>query len=284
MPHCSPQRNMNRTDNLCLSHAELRSIAAQYNHENPSPNPIPTSAFKDKGELIKQLNSRFAGKCPKNGDHCWIEQTTNAELYNKLSRNFRPKKPKSWEKNEREWLSNYDILHVMKQYEEAFPDFKFLGVFPIDFAEKDVCSLNNICGFNIKQLKEKKQTRFGVVLNLDKHNEPGSHWVSIFCNLDPASPQYGICYFDSGGTQPHPMIKNFIKTVCDEVNDPTRFVAKYNNTRKQFQNTECGVFSSIFIAACLKHAKKNYKSVRALIKSDRNDNQIHQFRDVLWRP
>ena len=282
MSYCSPQRNINRTDNLCLSHAELRSIAAQYNHDHPDQK-IPISSFKNKSELVSHLNSKFSDKCPQDGDYCWIEKTKNTDLYNKLSRNFRPKKPKSWLKNNREWLSNYDILHVMKQYEEAFSDFKFLGVFPIDFAEKDVCSFNNICGFNLQQLKDKNKTRFGLVLNLDKNNEPGSHWVSIFCNLDPNSPQYGICFFDSGGSQPLPMIKKFIKTICDEVNDP-KFVAKYNNTRKQFQNTECGVFSIIFIAACLKHPKKSYRNIRALIKSDRNDNHIHQFRNVLWRP
>lgn len=290
MPYCSPLRNINRKDDICLSHTELRSIAAQYNHQHPD-NMIPSSSFKDKAELLKQLNSKFKNLCPENADHCWIEQAEirNTDLYNQLKKYFRPKKPLSWQKNKREWLSNYDILYVMKQYEELFKDFKFLGVFPIDFAEKDVCYLNDICGFNLKKLLDTKKTRFGLVLNLDKHNEPGSHWVSIFCNLDPSSKQYGLCFFDSGGTPPLPLIKKFIKTIWDEVKQlfpeqSKTFVLKYNNTQKQFQNTECGVFSTIFLAACLKHNNKNYRSIRSLIKSDRNDNHIHKFRDVFWRP
>ena len=46
---------------------------------------------------------------------------------------FTPYKPTEWEKNPVEWLSNFDILNVLKQYEEKYSDFKFIGPTPIDF-------------------------------------------------------------------------------------------------------------------------------------------------------
>jgi hypothetical protein len=34
--------------------------------------------------------------------------------------------PDEWKSDPDAWLSSDDILHVMKQYEKAYPDFKFL--------------------------------------------------------------------------------------------------------------------------------------------------------------
>ena len=51
--------------------------------------------------------------------------------------------------------------------------------------------------------KGKKQ--IGVVFNLDKHTQSGSHWVAMHCNLD--NPGLGeICYWDSYGIKPNPEV------------------------------------------------------------------------------
>ena len=42
--------------------------------------------------------------------------------------------PVAWRKDPDKWLDSNDIENVMKQYEEAFPYFDFMGPFPIDFA------------------------------------------------------------------------------------------------------------------------------------------------------
>lgn len=281
---CSPERNKKGQD-TCLTHIELRSVAAQYNHDNPN-DKISESVFVSKSKLIKVLNSKFP-KCPKNADYCWVQ--SSGDLYNNLKSNFRPQMPTSWKRNKREWLTNFDILYVMKQYEHSHLDFKFLGVFPVDFAEKSVCYLNNICGFNIKNLIDDKNKYFGMVLNLDKHDEPGSHWVSLYGCLDLTSKQYGICYFDSAGTEPPKLIKDFIKNIKTQIENEYpenahKFVTKFNNTRKQFQNTECGIFSTIFLITCLLNKRLSYREIKKLIKSDPKDNAIHSFRYKLWLP
>ena len=46
---------------------------------------------------------------------------------------FAPSKPSSWSKNPNEWLSNYDIKHVLDQYSDTYKHFAFIGPTPIDF-------------------------------------------------------------------------------------------------------------------------------------------------------
>ena len=48
-----------------------------------------------------------------------------------------------------------------------------------------------------------------MVVNLDPHNKPGSHWVAIYINNNVGE------YFDSYGLPPlNPNILNFLKTNC----------------------------------------------------------------------
>jgi hypothetical protein len=55
---------------------------------------------------------------------------------------LRPAHPASWIKDPDMWLDSNNIKDVMKQYEEAFSTFKFLGPFPIDFAAADPYDIN----------------------------------------------------------------------------------------------------------------------------------------------
>lgn len=288
--YCSPSRKGYK--DVCLTLAELRSVAALFNANGGIPT-IPQFTFKTREKLIDALNFRFKDVCGKSEDHCWIEQPIikSSTLYSKLTSNYRPAKPNSWDKNKREWLNTYDILYVMKQYEEKYKNFEFLGVFPVDFANTStgVCSINNMCDFSITKLKEKGKTKFATVLNLDKHNEPGSHWVACFCNLDPKSIQYGISYFDSGGIKPPKYIADFMKVVVDqnkEINPKhaSKFKTSYNPDQKQFQNTECGVFSIFFTTLCLRYPHLSYRENRKKIKTDRHDNYVHSLRKYYWRP
>jgi hypothetical protein len=69
--------------------------------------------------------------------------------------------PRSWKKNKYEWLSSVDIESVMDQYEEKYPEFKFLGPTPIDFDRKlgSGCVKNEICRLSIAEKIRKKIER-----------------------------------------------------------------------------------------------------------------------------
>jgi hypothetical protein len=278
MSKCSPKRENLQT--VCLTTDELENVATMYNQETKKD---AMNILKYRRVLLRNLTAVFKDKCKKNDDKCWIEQSPDTvKIY---KNNYRPDMPKSWITNEREWLNTNDIMDVMKQYEEKHKSFKFLGVFSSDFASKEnnVCTSTKMCQFSAVELKEKeKKTEFGVVLNLDEMNQPGSHWVSIFCSLNPKSPKYGIAYYDSGGKRPLPKIDEFMTNVTIDMKDPA-FVKKWNNKKHQNASTECGIFSMLFIIQCLK-TKRGYDSVRESIDAlvDNNDDKVHAYRKELY--
>lgn len=288
---CSPTRlEQKERTGTCLTIEELRSVAALYNKKNPNT-PIPMAAFKNHSNLVRHLDRRFKRKCPSKADHCWIEQDEVRELYNSLEQNYRPQKPTEWQgkSKSRMWLNTFDILEVMKQYQDN--EFKFLGVFPVDFnqTKNNQCIVKNMCSFNAQELIQQGYKHFGIVFNLDKHNEPGSHWVATYCNMDPSSKKFGVCYYDSGGIKPPKYIKEFIKDVRDQVvqhhkDKGSTFCTKYNNTRHQFLNTECGIFSMIFIILCKENTMETYRQSRAKIPKHPTDSKAFEFRGVLYRP
>lgn len=300
MRHCSPARQ--GLVGSCLTTAELQSVAALYNQEEEEAHKsIPMEAFKSRDRLIHELKTKFQPVCPDMKETCWLEKAVKSrDLYNLLTTAYRPKKPSTWTKNKREWLNTYDILNVMKQYEEKHDTFEFLGVFPVDFAEKhktqtqaqqhsqtqtqhQQCIVQQMCNFSIKQLLSKSKTSFGIIMNLDAHDMPGSHWVACYCCLDESSPKYGICYFDSGGDPPPKPISDFMKSIYTQVNKPGVFQKRYNPTQMQFKNTECGIFSILFVTLCLKHKRLNYAQTRQKIKPDPKDNWAHNYRDHFYR-
>ena len=63
-----------------------------------------------------------------------MSEESKDHLENKV---FRPEGPQG----RFEWLSTLDINKVLYQYEEKYPDFKFLGAVPLDFIELDYLHL-----------------------------------------------------------------------------------------------------------------------------------------------
>ena len=84
------------------------------------------------------------------------------------------------EKNPNEWLNSLDISRVMKQYENDYKCFDFLGPSPIDFdtfKENNECVWDEICNFDLNKSYTKGKRKFGFIFNLDPHYKGGSHWV-----------------------------------------------------------------------------------------------------------
>lgn len=275
--YCSPSKKENK--NSCLDKKELELIAKDYNKYNNN-NIINPKQPKEK--LYKNIKKELEQIC-KEGELCWIEQnfikTEHKEI---LQESFKPEKPSEWYSNKNTWLNTYDIIEVLEQYEEPYKEFKFLGVFPIDFQNRysnGQCIGDDLCTFHIKELNK---TKFAMVLNLDKHDEPGSHWVSLFCCLDPKDKQYGIYYYDSTAYPPTQEVQQFMKliniqTITKYPN--IKFNVRFNKIQKQFKNSECGMFSILFIIKMLKNI-----SFDLVCKNMENDDNVNNYRNILYRP
>jgi len=162
---------------------------------------------------------------------------------------LRPAYPEAWKLKPKEWLDSNDIRYVMKQYEEARPDFLFLGPFPIDFASPDPykeskCLIEEMCELNIDREEMNGKKYIGIVFNLDPHDKDGSHWVAAFIDC----VKNKCYYFDSYGMRPPNQIYRFMQWLT--IQEPTMELAR-NGARIQRSKSECGMFCMYFIASML---------------------------------
>jgi hypothetical protein len=276
-----------------MSTEELQAIARNYNHNFVEKNPLAKAKkikiVNDKEKLVKELKKELSTKCGT-ADHCWVQQDfVDQSTQNMiLKKAFRPVKPLEWYKDRNTWLNTYDILNVMKQYEAKYKDFFFLGVFPIDFKEKDeygYCVAPGMCEFSMKKILEKGKRRFAMILNLDRHDQSGSHWVALYCNMYPKRKNFGIYYYDSVGYSPSKEVATFMQDMEKQAHEvfsarlAKRFAMRYNKIQKQFEDTECGVFSEVFLTQILKDVPFD-----EIIRKMKKDHEINRLRDVLYTP
>lgn len=260
------------TDETCFSLEALRKIADKWNTTHPDKAIEYTDATSGKS-LWNSINNAMRAECTN--EVCWLKQDFIKEtpLARELLKNFKPMMPKKWEANPREWLNTIDIRDVMNQYEVKHPDFEFIGPVPMDFDSKvgfGQCVINELCNIKLASLLEKGKHQIGVIFNLDKHTQPGSHWVAMYAGFPPTqshsrmddadanktisgSAGLGqICYWDSYGMKPNPEVvalMNRLKEQADALGHNVEI--KINKKRHQYKNTECGVYCIYFLTSFL---------------------------------
>jgi hypothetical protein len=187
-----------------------------------------------------------------------------------------PKKPDAWKSHPDKWLDSQNIEDVMKQYEEAYPDFEFMGPYPIDFAAPDPykkdgnCLISEICNLRVQASLAAGKKKIGIIYNLDPHFKSGSHWVAAYIDI----PGHKCYYFDSYGLAPPKQIATFMKWLTTQ--DP-KMKLQYNARRFQFKNTECGVYSIYFILRMMKGDQ-----FRSFTRQSPRDHKMIELRDELF--
>jgi len=231
--------------NSCYTEDMIRSMVAEYNKavieggeqqgsffenikgtltKRKSPRRPLISTNADPKTQLRLLRKYLRDEVPKTcqGEWCLAETPTLRTKRTDIKKHFRPSLPASWKKNPRTWLNTTDILHVLKQYETAFPTFELITVSPIDFDTRirengaDMCVDQRLCTLSIPQLRARSKTQIGAVFNLDKHYQSGSHWTSMFVDVNQGEGYY----FDSvAGDVPREVYELFkrIRTQVDEM-------------------------------------------------------------------
>ena len=108
-------------------------------------------------------------------------------------------------------------MDVMKQYENTYKCFEFIGPSPIDYDEHlayGECVWEELCKFSLQDNIKRKKTKIGIIFNLDNHNQEGSHWVALFINIKKKE----IYYLDSYGEKIPKQIKKFANKVITQAN------------------------------------------------------------------
>jgi len=201
--------------------------------------------------LLKRVAAHF-GVDPKNQYSLLQALPIDEETKKRLQKqNLRPVQPASWKHNPDEWLDSNNIRDVMRQYEEARPDFKFLGPYPIDFAARDPytkdkakCLISELCDLDIDGKDMAGKDYIGIIFNLDPHNKGGSHWVASFIDI----PKKEFIYFDSYGMKPPKQIYRFMQWLT--IQEP-KMKLRMNGVEMQKKDSECGMYSMYFIICML---------------------------------
>ena len=244
----------------CYTKKVLNTIKNAYNKNNKG-NKILSNGSED---IYNELNINLKN-C--RDESCWLNQTDISERVYLRNQSFTPSKPVEWIDNPVEWLSNFDILHVLKQYEEKYNDFKFIGPSPIDF---DLiprggykCVSQELCHFNLQNYSDVGIRKVGVIFNLDKHDEGGSHWVSLFISIEDNL----IYYFDSAANKIPDEIKRFVELVLSQSrNKKMRFITNIPY-QHQYGDTECGMYSLYFMITMLNKSITMRKKINLLVKN-----------------
>jgi hypothetical protein len=264
----------------CFTKNELEQIALAFNiyiqtnkvcGKRKSKVCVPKKLIdirsKSSKELWESIHKRLSIICKD--EACW----TNQSFINSIpDLNLRDKiryftfKPKMSRHSE-QWLSTTDINRVMSQYQELDKTFKFVGALPSDFY--------NHTKVNYSDILKKYYKKMGFVFNLDKHNQPGSHWVAFLID----NVNQTLEYFDSTGKPPNTPISKFITNIVQILKENNlKYRLLVNRNEHQKQNSECGVYAMYFIIQRL--LGNNFKTI--------SDNVIHdqkmkQFRKYLFR-
>lgn len=272
--YCSPKAEKNHGS--CISLNILREIVRGWNQSHETR---PIKLTLTKKELLSELRKATNMKDYEFSKLGFLQKTTQAMIEHA----FRPPQPHKWQ-NLDEWLRTDDINAVMSQYERRYPTFHFLGVFPIDFDAKDRktgrCIEDRVCRLN---LTKTKFTRMGMVLNLDKHSQKGSHWVALYLGLDPKRHNYGAFFYNSVASPPPPEVERLTRRLASqmaEINPMKQFIITHNTVRKQFKNSQCGVFSMYFLTKMIEDAA-GFKSI---CDATGRDAEMVAYRKVFYRP
>ena len=152
-------------------------------------------------------------------------------------------------------LSTSEINKMMKPFGSVY-----LGALPLDFMSH----------INLKKLPKK----FGFVMNLDKSNKPGSHWVSVYVDI---KEDMSIEYYDSFARDPPAEFMKQIKKLIDKLGVNVYLKLKINNVIEQNSKTSnCGWFAMNFLSS--RFQGDSYKEATKYDKSKDGERKIETLK------
>jgi len=241
--------------NSCFTNEALLLLKDSYNAKNPHMKITST----DGKNILREIQTKSNQVCRE--DMCLIEKFSNNKRDQDMLKTllFPPPKPSEWYSDPDAWLSNFDIMKVLNQYQVSFPHFAFIGPSPIDYdtkLHKNMCVCKNLCEFEVKKYLDKSITKIGIVFNLDPHTKGGSHWVAMFVDLKDDF----VFFFNSTGEKIPKRIQQFATTVINQGKEltPPKNITFHENTKMEHQksNTECGMYCLYFIITMLIRKKE----------------------------
>lgn len=276
---CAPALKR-RNGETCLPTSTIRQLVAVWNKQFPRHKIATRNTTRRRGsdggasKLYNQLRRAMRGVYKCETEYCLVKKLPlDAGARKNMLSYFRPEKPELWDKKPTQWLDSFNLEDVMNQYEQSNPEFEFIGPVPIDFDSQagafGRCIVDELCKLNVEDMIARGKRKIGIIFNLDPHDQPGSHWVCAFIDLD-ASAAY---YFDSYGFKPEREINELFKRLHAQGVKHIFF----NDIRHQRKDSECGMYC-LFTIICLLHGRSFYDIATHVV----DDDTMNSFRDILF--
>lgn len=213
---------------------------------------------------------------------CKTDLCAAKKVGGKLLDLIRPEKPEKWTNKPRTWLDTNNINAVMRQYERAYPRFKYVATLPIDAyeAKRDGACVSQHRSLDFIRLAKAGKQIIGMIFNLDKHDQSGSHWVMAAANFrDMSKPE--LYYYDSFGKAPPKEVKQLFRNILSKMTPDIAGEAVkrvlYNRKQHQRGGSECALFAMCALEAVIRGA-----DFTKYCKLDLNDEIAFQQRDRLF--
>jgi hypothetical protein len=264
--NCHPRKSKKR--NTCYEDPDLLYLRNEWNRKHPS-----RTITSHQSKVIRRELDKYMQEC--SDELCWTKLIQDEHKKKDiLKKNFAVFHPKEWKKNEKEWLSNFDISNVLNQYKETYSDFDYIEPSPIDFDKKlgNKCVTNEICNLNLNDYMKKGIYRLAIPLNLDKHTGDGFHWVVLYVDLK----RKFMYYFDSAKNK----MPTEVETLMDRLVKQTAIpLKKLDNQSKQHQqgDTECGMYVLFFVVSMLEGKSPKHFNKRTI-----TDEEVFKCRRIYF--
>lgn len=247
-----------RGDFSCLKDKDLFRIAKKNNVGIQAKTPRK-EAYKT---LLQKLNCK--------DDTCLVQYSKNPSLLALMR--LLPKGPDTV----RGWLSDSDINNIIKSYtvgkQKRVLDYVHLGTVPVDFQTTPKMHWR-VTIENVLNAVSAGKKRLSLIINMDPSWKGGSHWVALFISI----PDRSIEYFNSTGEAPPKRVQEFIRDVQTKI-PGVQFTVRVNRVQHQFADTECGMYSVIYVIKRL-----NGKTFDSITKRVILDDTINKCRSVYFR-
>ena len=269
---CAPSPKNEMQKYSCYSKDSLFKMRDLWNKRHLD-SPIESG---DPKEIWDHLKRKMENAC--HSEACWLKQKfMENNIDEELNTyTFAPKSPLKWKENHNTWLNSLDIEKVMKQYEHAYPCFRFIGPTPIDFDThiyNDKCVWDDLCNFEISKFIKDGVNKIGIIFNTDPHNKGGAHWISLFINLKKKF----VFFFDSNGTKMPREVKEFTNRIISQALQLNINLTLDQNAPFVHQegNTECGMYSLYLIISLIQdtHNYNFFKNTKI------SDDAMEKLRD-----
>jgi hypothetical protein len=268
--NCHPKKT--RKNNSCYEDSVIFKLKDMWNKNNEDKitSTEPSKIWKDLQIKIKECSNEL----------CWLDKLiSDKDNVKKIKKEtFVPDAPVEEWKKYNNWLSSQEFDLIMEQYMQKYSNFLYLGPSPIDFDTiiKGKCVWPTLCSLNMKQQINNGKTKFGIVLNLDTHNQKGSHWVAIFIDIHKRF----IFYFDSTGKSIPTQVTKFVKRMVQQCKKLNIHLKEINNLNIQHQQgtSECGMYVLYFIITLLLETQGPDHFLKPRIA----DSDVNKLRDVYF--